>query len=335
MREGKPNMSIEQIKDKIVAHNYGHGGSGWTLAPGAAAYVNDLLVQEMDKANQDQATPITIIGAGALGLFTAHDLIDKGYHNVTVVAENFESLTSHNAGGILAPVSMSNAPEMQGLIDKIGIDAYKFYMTIINKTHPLIKEGAIKVPTYFQNREDSGLEPYVGVVMEPAKDVILDFGNGTQQPMVAYDDGIFMNTPGLMKSLRQTLEGRVKFEQRKIKSFDEIDTPVIINCSGLGAKDLNNDQEMVSVQDHLIMLKDQNPADMHMILVYFGDDKTASGQDVTRSFYYFPKQLWGSKPQDIGVIGGTFIKNADASTPDNIEFDIMMNGARKFYGLLK
>jgi hypothetical protein len=30
--------------------------------------------------------------------------------------------------------------------------------------------------------------------MQPAKDVMLDFGNGTQRRMVSYDDGIFIGT---------------------------------------------------------------------------------------------------------------------------------------------
>ena len=30
--------------------------------------------------------------------------------------------------------------------------------------------------------------------MQPAKDVLLDFGTGVQRSMVAYDDGIFMDT---------------------------------------------------------------------------------------------------------------------------------------------
>jgi len=40
MRHGSPNLSVEKIGNQIVAHNYGHGGSGWTLAPGSAEYVN-------------------------------------------------------------------------------------------------------------------------------------------------------------------------------------------------------------------------------------------------------------------------------------------------------
>ncbi|MGA9826268.1 MAG: FAD-dependent oxidoreductase, partial [Methylocystis sp.] len=44
MRRGSPNMSVKGNNNKVIAHNYGHGGSGWTLAPGSASYVNDMLL---------------------------------------------------------------------------------------------------------------------------------------------------------------------------------------------------------------------------------------------------------------------------------------------------
>ena len=44
MRHGSPNMSVEKKDGKIIAHNCGHGGSGWTLGPGSAVYVNNLLL---------------------------------------------------------------------------------------------------------------------------------------------------------------------------------------------------------------------------------------------------------------------------------------------------
>ncbi len=335
MRHGSPNMSVEQIDGKVIAHNYGHGGSGWTLAPGSASYVNHLLLNHKNAKELRRDTPITIIGAGTLGLFTAYDLEKKGFKHITIIAERFDNLTSHNAGGLIAPVSMDNDPEMQKIIDQIGIDAYKFYASIATKKNKDFKEGAVIVPTYFENRSDSGLEPYVGKVMQPAKNVILDFGNGTTRNMVSYDDGIFVDTAKMMIGLHHYLEKkRVIFIQKKIQSFSEIDSTFIINCSGLGSSVLNKDAEVVPVQGHLIMLKNQNPQDLqHMILVYFDEDYTKSGQKVKRSFYIFPKHLSNTGSNDVGVIGGTFIEGASNSTPNEEEFDILLQGAKKFYGI--
>ncbi len=335
MRHGSPNMSIEKVGSKVVANNYGHGGSGWTLGPGSASYVNNQLINSKGATDLQKDSPITIIGGGALGLYTAYDLYEKGYRNITIVAQQFDSLPSHNAGGLLAPVSMDNDPEMQKIIEQIGIDAYIFYQAVAEKKHPYFKKGAVIVPTYFANREDSGLEPYVGKVMQPAKDVILDFGNGTTREMVSYDDGIFIDTSEMMDSLMSYVKNKkIKLINKKITSFDDINTKYIINCSGMGAKELNHDDKMVSIQGHLIMLKDQKPADLqYMILVYFGEGKTEAGQKIKRSFYIFPKHLPNSSPNDVGVLGGTFIENATATTPNKKEFDIVVKNAKDFYGI--
>jgi D-amino-acid oxidase len=91
---------------------------------------------------------------------------------------------------------------------------------------------------------------------------------------------------------------------------------------------------MAAVQGHLIMLKDQNPQDLqYMILVYFNEGETQSGQKVKRSFYIFPKHLPNTGAKDIGVIGGTFIEGATPKTPNEKEFDILLEGAKKFYGI--
>jgi hypothetical protein len=334
MRRGVPNMTIETLGNQLVAHNYGHGGSGWTLAPGCSKYVVDLVEASPKGKSISKNEEVTVVGGGVLGLFTAYELVQRGYTNITVVADSFDKLTSHNAGGLLAPVSMSNNPEIQPLIDKVGIDAYKFYASVAQGKQQDFQNGALIVPAYFEDRESSGLEPYVGIVMQPAKDVILDFGNGTQRKMVSYDDGIFIDTAKMMQALHDTLSKKVKFEKKKITKLSDLSSSVVFNCSGLGASKLNNDAEVVPVQGHLIMLRDQVPADLQsMILVYFAKGKTKSGLEAKRSFYIFPKQLPGSAVNDIGVIGGTFIEGGTPDTPNIEEFDILVSNAKKFYGM--
>jgi hypothetical protein len=124
MRLGSPKLNVEIIGNKTIANNYGHGGSVWTIGFGCAQYVNNLFIKS---ESLKYSTPITIIGAGIIGLFSAYDLYKKGYHNLTIIADQFKYLVSHNAGGLLAPVSMSNDPEIQGLINRLGMDAYGFY----------------------------------------------------------------------------------------------------------------------------------------------------------------------------------------------------------------
>jgi hypothetical protein len=334
MRRGAPNMSVETVGSQIIAHNYGHGGSGWTLAPGAAKYVVDLVEDAEGGAIVSKGEPVTVVGAGVIGLFTAYELVQRGYSNVTVKAEQFEKLTSHNAAGLLAPVSMDNAPEFQAVIDQIGIDAYRFFASVAQGQQPDFAAGAKIVPSYFETREESGLEPYVGAVMEPAKDVVVDFGNGTTRDMVVYDDGIFIDTAVMMEELRAHLDSRVTFVEEKVISFADLPAQLVFDCAGLGSGVLNDDAEMVSVQGHLVMLKDQVPADMeYMILVYFDDGVTEADQKVKRSFYVMPKRLPGTGVNDVGVVGGTFVEGGTPETPNLSEYATMLQGAKDYYGI--
>jgi len=45
LREGGPRVELESMGTKIIAHNYGHGGSGWTLSWGCA----EMLVAELHR----------------------------------------------------------------------------------------------------------------------------------------------------------------------------------------------------------------------------------------------------------------------------------------------
>jgi len=334
MRRGAPNMSVEVSGSQIIAHNYGHGGSGWTLAPGTANYVADL-VENSEKAKAiSRSEPVTVVGAGVIGLFTAYELVQRGYSNVTVMAQRFDKITSDNAGGLLAPVSMDNAPEIQAIIDQIGIDAYRFFAAVAKGEQPDFAGGAKIVPSYFETREESGLEAYVGQVMEPAKEVVVDFGNGTTRDMVVYDDGIFIDTAVMMAELHTYLEARVTFVEQKVNNFADLPNNLVFDCAGLGSGVLNGDQDVVSVQGHLIMLKDQVPADMeYMILVYFDEGHTEAGQKVKRSLYVFPKSLPGTGPNDVGVVGGTFVEGGTPETPNLSEFATMLQGAKDYYGI--
>ena len=336
LRKGGPMLKVLDWEGKIVANNYGHSGSGWTLGPGSVKYVLDLLEEKMAGRNLNKDQPITIIGAGVMGLMSAVELEERGYRNIQIVAESFDELASHKAGGQFAPVYMGNDPDKQILMDQIGVVSYEYYKQIIEGRHPYLNRGAALVTDYFENVKDFGLEPFVEAgAMQPAKEVILDFQNGLTRKMYAYDDCIYMDVSLLMDDLKAlVVKQNIPFIQKKIHSFAEVEDSVVLNCTGLGAKELMNDQNMVSVQGHLIFLKHQNPEDVnYMVEMYLGRGKTSSGLNNTRAFYIFPKHLPESGPNDIGVLGGTYIEQADASTPHNEEFEMIIENAKRFYGI--
>lgn len=329
MRRGAPKMEIEHRGDKIIVHNYGHGGSGWTLGPGCARY----LVQKFSNEQRDLEDPVVVVGAGALGLFSAYELVKSGYTNITIIAEKFEGLASHNAGGFLAPSTMDVDKKMQDFIDQVSFDAYHFYQQIAQGNNTDFPAEAARIMPVYLKRYDTRLLSYEGVVMQKPSDVVIDFGNGKQYEMKVYEDGIYMDTSLLMQALTDFLKNKVNWVQKKVMSFDELQAPCIFNCTGLGAHDLNTDEAMVSVQGHLLLLEHQNPDDMNYIISFYGEPgKTENGQYAKRSIYMFPKHVPGTPEHAVGVMGGTFIEGADAITPNESEFEMIMQRSREFFG---
>src|SRR5471032_2127014 len=59
-----PRLDSEMLGDTLVVHNYGHGGSGWSLSWGSGTIA-------VKKAMASSHKEIAVIGCGALGLTSA------------------------------------------------------------------------------------------------------------------------------------------------------------------------------------------------------------------------------------------------------------------------
>ena len=83
-------------------HNYGHGGSGWSLSWGSGAVALDLAFAGRDPSQTD----IAVIGCGALGLTAALLAQRAGARSVTIYAKSRPSESrSFNATGSWTPFS--------------------------------------------------------------------------------------------------------------------------------------------------------------------------------------------------------------------------------------
>jgi len=89
----------ERFDDKIVVHNYGHGGGGISLSWGSSA----LAVRETLGMQPDE---VAVIGCGVMGLTSARLLQDAGW-NVTIYTRDVARHTTSNvAAGEWSPFSV-------------------------------------------------------------------------------------------------------------------------------------------------------------------------------------------------------------------------------------
>ena len=93
-----PRIESEQLGDTLVVHNYGHGGSGWSLSWGSAA----LAVRQ---ALANGPADVAVLGCGALGL-TAAITAQRAGAKVTIYARDLLPDTrSSRATGTWTPDS--------------------------------------------------------------------------------------------------------------------------------------------------------------------------------------------------------------------------------------
>ena len=97
-RAAGPRIETERLDHKTIVHNYGHGGSGWSLSWGSSA-----LALRMAQATG--ARQIGVIGCGALGLTSAL-LAQRAGLSVRIYAKELPpDVYSMRASGLWTPDS--------------------------------------------------------------------------------------------------------------------------------------------------------------------------------------------------------------------------------------
>jgi glycine/D-amino acid oxidase-like deaminating enzyme len=311
---------------KLICHNYGHGGAGWTFLFGCVNGSIRQFEHTLEQHPSFKNKPITIIGAGCYGLLTAVSLAHKGY-TVRIIARETENIPSNKAAGFFFPrARKSSTPHERATFQERGIESYQTYLQIFEGTHPFITHGAQLLPCYFSPDIDPGFAPYIdrGLMKAPEK-VIIDFDNGKQYEAMEYTS-LFINAAHIMEEL-QHLRSKlgITITNAEITDFDEVTEPIIFNCAGMGAKKLTADPRIVPVQGHLINLKNQPDINllqyMVNVKVVMSDIK---GRPRDELIYFAPR--------DNGILGVTFLRGQDSLTANPHEFDRLLQRCHDFFG---
>jgi glycine/D-amino acid oxidase-like deaminating enzyme len=128
-RAAGPRIEAERIGDTLIVHNYGHGGSGWSLSWGSGT-----LAVEMAMA--DSPREVAVLGCGALGL-TAATLAQRAGAKVTIYAKDLlpQTRSSRATGSwtpdsriALASAAGANFGERWERMARISFKTYRQYL---------------------------------------------------------------------------------------------------------------------------------------------------------------------------------------------------------------
>jgi glycine/D-amino acid oxidase-like deaminating enzyme len=153
-------VRAEKLDDKLVVHNYGHGGAGITLSWGTA----QLAVAEAAKTEWRECA---VIGCGVVGLSTARLLQQRGYSPVIYARDLPPSTTSNVAGGLWEPVTLYDharvTPEFRQQFGEAARFAHRRYQSLVGDAY-----GVRWLPLYTLSTEGPIPGPGPG---SPASDI--------------------------------------------------------------------------------------------------------------------------------------------------------------------
>ena len=253
-------VAAQKFDEKLVVHNYGHGGGGVTLSWGTS----ELACREVDQTSEKN---IAVLGSGAVGLATARLLQERGY-SVTIYAKDLPPNTTSNiAGAQWFPYYVFQRDHATPAFMSQFVEASR----IANRRFQLMvgpRYGIHWLPNY---RLDN--EPVGGLLGDdsPIRDLVAErrylepsenpfpFTYAFQFQTMLIEPNRFL--PAVMDDVRLAGGKIVVREIHKVGELQALPERVVVNCTGLGAKALFGDEELTPVKGQLTFLLPQPEID--------------------------------------------------------------------------
>lgn len=294
-------VEAEQLGPTRLVHNYGHGGSGWTLAWGTGR----LAIGE---GLPGHAGPVAVIGAGIAGLTTARLAQEAGFPVTIYAAARTPETTSDFAGGQFHPFGFFRSdrvtPEWRARYLQALDYAFRRMQLLVGD-----EWGVRWLTTYVEGERP---ERKLTATFPPAARVVPAAANPFGRPMSRYET-LYIETSHFLRRLtREIVADGGRMEARRFADIGEVlELPerLVFNCTGLGARELVGDATLMPIKGQ------------HAILLPQPEIRYAFSVDEGHAF---------PRPDGI-VLGGTWERGVEDATVDPATIERLVERHRRLF----
>jgi glycine/D-amino acid oxidase-like deaminating enzyme len=306
-------LEARRYGEKTVIHNYGHGGGGVTLSWGTAL----LAADEALETGQRRAA---VLGCGAVGLASARVLQDRGF-DVDIYARALPPDTTSNvAGAEWWPYYVVDEDRRTARFDaqfeRASRLSFRYFQNLVGGRYGV---------RWLEGYELHDTPPHAAI--PSIEDSIASL---VPQTSLSADENPFpvrrverfhtmhVETSAYLFALMGDFRlagGRIVVRQfADVSEILALEEPVVVNCTGLGSRELFGDDELTPVKGQLSVLVPQPEVDY----MTFG-----------------PGRLYMMPRRDGILLGGTAERGVETLEPNEEETRRILEGERRLFDGLR
>lgn len=260
-------LEAERLGPKLLVHNYGHGGAGVTLSWGTSSLAVDLARDFVQtRRTRTRNRRFAVLGCGVMGLSTARLLqqrFQNGVGTITIYAKDLPPETTSNiAGALWYPTSSF---DQQDVTAKFS-EQFRLACQISNRAFQELvgpEYGVRWTDTLELISWEASLERelFGGAQLYPQTEVHRDPKRYFGFPFTRQFSTLMIEPHTYLRALLRdfyTAGGKIVVKEfRNRGEIARLTEPVIFNCTGLGSRELFDDQKLIPVRGQLEILLPQ------------------------------------------------------------------------------
>ena len=272
-----PRIEAQRLGRQTVVHNYGHGGSGWSLSWGSAAKAVRLALATGEKR-------LAVIGCGAIGLTTAREAQRAGLRVRIYCREQPPQVRSAAATGVWSPDSRicteaEATPAFQRQWEAMARHSFRMYQSLLGLAGDPVewRDGYVLSDTPFDQPLVGGLghdgpsEPdYPDLEalladIRPRSQALARHQHPFDVPHARRYSQLVFNLPAytrlLMDDFMRDGGEIVHRDFASPRQFASLTERTLVNATGYGARALLGDESVIPVRGQTARLIPQREVD--------------------------------------------------------------------------